>query len=948
MSIDPEHLPSSTYRIQFRRDVGFAAAADLVPYLAALGITDLYASPLFRSRPESTHGYDVVDPRMLDPRLGSAEEFDSLARSLSERGMGILLDIVPNHMAATAGNPWFRDVLEKGMRSPFARFFDIDWGQEEKTLLPILGEPLAEAIEKGYLSLEINDSGLVVRYFERAIPLDPATYGGILLRDSERLGDALDAEDPLRREFRGLLDRIEALPPSSERPEGPPGGRREKVKRRLLELYRSRETLREFLDENIQQFNDTAQDPALLTGLLEQQAYRLAFWREAARRLNYRRFFNISDLIGMRVEDPEVFEAVHALALRLAGEGKIRGLRVDHVDGLLDPEAYLKRLQSRLAASAGRPGPFYLVVEKILEGKESLQESWPVCGTTGYEFLRDVQGLFLDPRGLEMLREANARRTGEKRSREDQAYEQKQRIIETRLAAEAGSLARELEGIGREIPGAETIPARDLERALVAVTACLPVYRTYIRGLGVSPEDREILEGALAGAARRGAATPAALGLLARVLRLDVSASVPPGRRQACLAFVQRWQQFTGPAMAKGVEDTLFYLSTALLSVNEVGSVGEAVSVEEFHRRMERRLRLWPHGLNATSTHDTKRSEDVRSRLNVLTQIAPEWEECLDRWREWNAPRRSRVRQWAVPDASEETLLYQTLLGAWPLEESEEDAFRERLRGVLVKSLREGKHHSRWTDPDIEYEEAFLGFADRILEPSPENRFLADFQTLHRRLAAEGALQSLSQALLKVVAPGVPDLYQGAELWDFSLVDPDNRRPVDFPKRRAALSELDDAARRDLPALLGTLRRRWQDGRIKLYLLSRALRVRSASPSLFARGQYLPIDVRGPDGPGWIALARRRGDDWILAAVPRRIAGRQSAQAPLGEFPPAEASLSLPPAAPREWKDAWTGEGRTPEGGRLSVSALVRSFPVCLLLSESVAARRSAGSVTEV
>jgi (1->4)-alpha-D-glucan 1-alpha-D-glucosylmutase len=942
MRIEPERVPAATYRIQLGRDFGFARAADLVPYLAALGVSDLYASPVFRARPESTHGYDVVDPRRLDPRLGSAEDFGGLSRALSLRGMGLLLDIVPNHMAATPANPWFRDVLEKGRRSPFSRFFDIDWGEGDKTLLPILAEPLSEAIEKGQLSLEVADAGLVIRYFDRSIPLDPATYGEILLHRSGKLEEALDSEDPLRQEFRRLLDRIESLPPSSQRRTGEagvPGGRREEVKRRLLELYRSRETLREFLDENIQQFNDTAQDPALLARLLEQQAYRLAFWREAARHLNFRRFFNISDLIGVRVEDPDVFEATHALALRLAGEGIVTGLRVDHIDGLLDPDEYLERLQSRLAASAGRPGPAYLVVEKILGREESLPEKWPVCGTTGYEFLRDVQGLFLDPEGLETLRRGYARRTGEERSMEDAAYEEKRRIIRTRLAPEASSLTRELEPIARETPEGENLSVRELGRALAEATASLPVYRTYVRGFAVSPRDKEVIERALAAARRRGAARPRGLEALARVLLLDFPENLPADRRRAWLAFVRRWQQFTGPVMAKGVEDTVFYLDNALLSVNEVGSDGEAVSAERFHQRMEDRLRFFLHGLNATSTHDTKRSEDVRARLSVLTEMASEWERRLDDWMEWNAPSRGRLREMTVPDASEETLLYQTLLGAWPLAEDEAVAFRKRLRGVLVKSLREGKRHSRWRDPDCEYEAGVLDFAERILGDSPENRFLSDFHAFHARLAAAGAVNSLAQTLLKIAAPGVPDFYQGTELWDFSLVDPDNRRPVDFERRRAALRELDAEAERNLSGLLDDLRRGWQDGRIKLYLISRALRVRASCPELFSRGRYLPIAARGPKSSRVIALARGRGEGWILAAVPRQVARWQSGDVPLGDFSFGGTSLSLPPGTPRSWRNALTGETHASREGLLPVDALWRRFPVCLLVSESLSAR---------
>ncbi len=944
MSVEPERVPGATYRIQFRRDFGFARAADLAPYLADLGVTDLYASPLFRARPESTHGYDVVDPRGLDPRLGTAEGFDSLSGALSDRGMGLLLDIVPNHMAATAANPWFRDVLEKGMRSPFARFFDIDWSEDERTLLPILGEPLSEAIQDGRLTLEVADSGLIVRYYDRAIPLDPATYGDLLLHRSDRLEDALDAEDPLRREFQLLLDRVEALPPSSERPpEGgeSTGGRREAVKRRLIELYRSRATLREFLDENILEFNDTAREPALLAGLLEQQAYRLAFWREAARHLNYRRFFNISDLIGMRVEDPDVFEATHALTLRLMGEGRVAGLRVDHIDGLLDPEEYLTRLQSRLAASAGRPGPFFVVVEKILEGAESLPPEWPVCGTTGYEFLRDVQGLFLDPEGLEALRRDFARRTGDARRMGEAAFEEKRRIIRTRLAPEARSLARELEPIAKEAVDGEDLDPSELDDGLVAVTAGLPVYRTYARDLDVPSRDRDAIASALAAAGRHGAGSPAALDALGKILRLEFPESLPPRRRRAWLAFLQRWQQFTGPAMAKGVEDTAFYRLNALLAVNEVGSDGEAVTVDQFHLRMEERQRLWPHGLNATSTHDTKRSEDVRARLTALTDLAPDWERRLDRWMEWNAPRRGRIREQAVPDASEEILLYQTLLGAWPFSDDEVAEFRKRLRGVIVKSLREGKLHSNWNDPDAAYEAAVLDFADRILEDTPENRFLADFHQFRGPVAAAGAVRSLAQTLLKITAPGVPDFYQGTEVWDLSLVDPDNRRPVDFGRWAAALAELDARPAHDLAALLEDLRRHWTDGRIKLFLTSRALRVRASLPRLFARGRYVPVGARGPDASRVVAFARNRGDEWILVAAPLRSASLPSDGSSLGGLSLGDASLALPPGAPRTWTDAFTGETRSAEDGGFSTGSLLGSFPASLLVSAPSAAART-------
>jgi (1->4)-alpha-D-glucan 1-alpha-D-glucosylmutase len=944
MARTPESV-AATYRLQLSRETGFREARGLVAYLDCLGVTELYLSPALQARASSTHGYDVVDPTRLDPRLGDAENFALLARDLAGRGLGLLLDIVPNHMAAVPSNSWFRDVLEKGQRSPYAGFFDIDWSEEDRTMLPVLSEPLAEALDKGLLSLEIADRGLVVRYRDRTFPLDPASYRDLLTHGSDRLDEALAPDDPLRDQWQRLLERIDALPPHSSPPRAPgtAGGRREAIKRGLLELYRSRAALRDFLDGNLQEFND-ASDPTRLEALLEQQAYRLAFWRRSLSRLNYRRFFTVSELIGVRIEDPEVFEATHAFLLRLAAEGLVTGFRIDHVDGLRDPEGYLRRLRARLAA-AGAPDLF-LVVEKILARDEALPASWPVDGSTGYEFAREAGGVLCDPRGVERMRAAYARRTGETRSPGEIARAEKKRVIETRLAAELRALSARLGRLASR--AGRDLPAEDLARAVAEVTADLDVYRTYVRGAPAGEADRVRIESAVARAGRiAGARLRPALDFLSRVLTLDFPQDLPASEHGAWLSFVERWQQFTPPAMAKGVEDTAFYVDHAVVGLNEVGGDGRAATEAEFHAFQAARSTAFRGSLNATSTHDTKRSEDVRARLAVLTEMPEEWSSRWERWSAWNAEKRSLVHGEPVPDAAAEALLYQTLLGAWPAEEAEVPAFRDRLDAFLVKAAREGKRHSSWIDPNVAYEDALTGFARAILEPSG-GPFRADFLDFQRRIAPHGALASLAGTLLKVAGPGVPDVYQGAEIWDFSLVDPDNRRPVDFATRRALLEALDLAEGQDRAALLDDLRERWTDGRIKLFLLSRALRFRRRNRALFRDGRYLPLAARGRRAEHVLAFARSLGPEAIVAIVPRWTSRLAGPEAPFGRLDLEGTLLPLAPGLPEQWRNVLTGtpiEARkTGDAVGLDVAAALAGFPVALLCAAPARAERSAAT----
>jgi (1->4)-alpha-D-glucan 1-alpha-D-glucosylmutase len=856
-------IPGATYRIQLNGSFRFQDVLPLVPYLRDLGITDLYCSPILKARSGSLHGYDVTDPTRLNPELGSEGDFQALCRALSDRGMGLLLDIVPNHMAACPENAWFRDVLARGRASARAAIFDIDWDEREQIVLPILGQPLREAIGGGAVGLgRTADGEAVVRCGAMELPLRAGSLG-------------------------------------DEAPEA------------------------------------ANSDPAKVEAILSTQHYRLAFWREGRRQINYRRFFDVSDLIGIRVEDPEVFRATHALILEMVARGQVTGLRIDHIDGLRDPLGYLERLGCA-AGSAGRPS-VYLVVEKILLGPEELRAEWPVFGTTGYDFMNRASDVFVDRDGYDALLRSYSRWTGEDADFADVVQREKQRALEELFPAETERLVEALTQLAHR-SGRRT-PRDSYRRALTAVAACFPVYRTYVRGEGVDARDRAWIDAACDAA--RAALDPAdlpAFDLLRQVLMLEFPPGLTETERGLWLRFVLDWQQFTGPLMAKGLEDTALYVFNVLVALNKVGSSVAPVRAESFHRFAELRAERWPHTMNTASTHDTKRSADVRARIDVLAELSTEWEAAFDRWTRWNGGRRRTVSGRRAPDANEEVFLYQTLLGSWPLRDEELPEFRDRLHGYFVKALREAKRNTSWLDVDAEYEEAVLAFADALLDTPSEDPFRRDFLGFLGRVAPLGALVSLGQTLLAIAAPGVPDFYQGAELWDFSLADPDNRRPVDFAIRRAMLAELDRREAQDRASLLRELRLEWADGRVKLYLISRALRFRADRQELFSEGAYIPLCVEGEDERHVLAFARHHGAHWAAAAVPRRLGLRRGTAAPL-EVPALDGVLRLPEQAPRRWENLLTGERleiAREARATLSLGRLLAEFPVALLRGEEL------------
>ncbi len=818
-------IPVSTYRLQFNAQFTFQDARKIAAYLSELSITDIYSSPILRPRKGSTHGYDIVDATMLNPDLGNEDDFTALTGELARLEMGLVLDIVPNHMAASHENAWWMSVLENGRHSRFVHYFDIDWSGN-KLLLPILGRPYGETLESGEIQLGYDADGFFFSYYDKRLPLSPQSYHHVL-RDCV---DCLTVEG-VGIELRELVDNEGAIANSKF------------LKETLWRLHEQSEDFRRALADVTARINA---DFDLLDKVIDAQWYRIAYWRTASETINYRRFFDVTDLVGVRVENPEVFEMRNRRVLDLITENKITGLRIDHIDGLFDPVAYLTKLQLRF----GDPDPFYVVVEKILGAGEPLPSTFRVAGTTGYDFLDIVNAVFIDPEGLGQLTELYHSFTGLNAPFEDVVYERKKQAVDQLFSGEMRALALNLGELAVADRNARDFAPSELQAALLEITACMPVYRTYMRGGEVEEMDRAFIRRAIAEARGRARGVDSRLfRFLELVLLLEPPAYIA-NERDKWLEFVMKWQQFTGRVMAKGVEDTAFYNYNRLLSLNEVGSEpgrgADFDPVAQFHERNHEIGQAWPHTMNATSTHDTKRAEDVRARISVLSEIPDVWQREVKKWARMNAP----LKRNGVPHPNEELLIYQTLIGMWPLDPAEEAGVADRLKAYLEKAAREAKTYTSWLEPHEDYENALKDFADAILEHRP---FMTSFRQLQKRVAFHGFLNSLSQVVLKATSPGVPDFYQGSELWDFSLVDPDNRRPVDYEKRTAMLRDLPPP-----PALL----RNWTDGRIKLFVTARVLAARARHIDTFRGENYRPLDA----GPNCIAFAR--GTD-IVVAVPR-------------------------------------------------------------------------------
>jgi len=926
-------IPVATYRIQFNPSFDFQAAKKIIPYLAELGISDIYASPIFKARKGSTHGYDVVDPCRINPELGDEQDFNELIRELKNYGMGWIQDIVPNHVAYDYENRMLMDVLENGESSKYLHFFDIVWDHpcesiRGKLLAPFLGRFYGKSLEDGEIQLKYGAAGLSVNYYHLTLPLKIESYLTVFTHQLSALKRTLGCDHPDFIKLLGILYVLKTLSTGEEMDE-----RYDQItfiKRTLWELYTGNMEMKRFIDTNVQAFNGEKGNPEsfnLLDNLLSEQLFRLSFWKVATEEINYRRFFSINELICLRAEDEDVFDRTHALIFRLIEEGKVSGLRIDHIDGLYDPANYLKRLQERT-------GDVYVIVEKILGPEEELPSFWSMQGTTGYDFLNYLNGIFCKKKGEKQFNKIYSDFTGFKTDYDDLVSEKKRLIVGKHMAGDVDNLAHLMKGIAARYRHGSDITLYGLKRTIVELMTQFPVYRTYINSEVFRDSDPSYIKEAVNRSIERVPNLLNELDFIERFLLLKFEDYLAREEKEQWIHFVMRFQQFTGPLMAKGFEDTVLYVYNRLLSLNEVGGSPDkfGISSKDFHAFDKRRANLYPHSLNATSTHDTKRGEDVRARINVLSEIPLEWGRSLKRWNELNRGKKRTVNGRNVPDENDEYFIYQTLIGAFPFYENEYPAFIERMKDYIIKAVREAKVRTAWLKPDTEYEDACISYVEEILRE--ENQFPEEFVPFQRKVSHYGIFNSLSQTLIKITSPGVPDFYQGTELWDLNLVDPDNRRPVDFRKRDSLLRDVSGRAQTDILKLITELLATREDGRIKLFLINRALQARKERAEVFQKGSYIPVEGGGRFKEHIVAFARNHEDDWTITITPRHLTALlKEGELPTGRQVWDDTHILLPKGVPALWKDAITTqviEGRE----TLLIGDVLKDFPVALLMSE--------------
>ncbi|MHC2991956.1 hypothetical protein OB13_10285 [Pontibacter sp. HJ8] len=902
------YIPSSTYRLQISPKFKLQEVKQLIPYLKALGISTVYAAPFFPARPGSEHGYDVVDPHQISPEVGTLDELQEIAQELKQQGMGWLQDIVPNHMAFHPHNGWLMDVLEKGQKSRFYTFFDINFGHPDfggKLMVPFLGEALEEVVKQKQLKLSLEEDGFRINYFDNAYPLSLDSYEDLVQQMKSRLHHE-EAAAALEQQSQQILLATTTDTVNTESWRACKNG--------LHAAIQQQPELKQAMTQVLESINE---DPNAMLKLLDQQYYKLCHWQVTEQKINYRRFFTVNDLICLAMEREEVFHHYHQFIKELCVRQLVQGLRVDHVDGLFDPDTYLERLR-QLAGDE-----VYLVVEKILEGEENMPEYWPIEGNSGYDFLAWISNLYTDAEGERKLTRLYRRLVPDAATDyEKLVYEKKHFILEHYMQGELQNLLRLLRDTELLLPD---IKEQQWHLALSALLASFPVYRIYGHTFPLPPAAMEIVDEAFKIAARRAPEAKAQLQHLRSLFESDDQDTEE--RRRHKLYFVMRSQQFTGPLAAKGVEDTTFYNYNRLLSLNEVGNSPDVFNIprRDFHELMQYRLQTYPHSINATATHDTKRGEGSRMRLEVLSELPDEWEKYVTEWMEL-------AQQHTTPDVPTANDLYfilQTLVGVMPIDGTVDDTLVERLQEYLVKAFREAKVNTNWSEPNEPYEEACKNLVQKLLQE--DEAFRASFLPFLKKAAHFGWIYSLCQTLLKTTCPGVPDVYQGCELWDFSLVDPDNRRPVDYALRHRMLQDIKAQEQQDSAALLRQLLQEPEDGKVKLYLLYKVLNLRQELKPLFDKGNYIPVILSGKHRNHAIAFARQHEGAWCLVVVPRlltRLASEE--ELPLGEQVWEDTVLLLPPDAPQQWQNLF---GNTPVQGKqeIPLSTLFGSFPVALL-----------------
>jgi (1->4)-alpha-D-glucan 1-alpha-D-glucosylmutase len=924
--IDPI-IPNASYRLQLHKDFTFRDAAELLDYLKAFGITHCYTSPWLKARPGSKHGYDIVDHGEINPEIGDRDSLLALVNEMHNRNMGLIADIVPNHMAIMGSdNAWWLDVLENGPASVYARFFDIDWRPVKRELfnkiaVPVLGDHYGIVLESGELQLNFDEQAgaFSVGYYEHRFPIDPKTYPLFLHADHSRLRE--EVSEAVHQEYKSLENSFAKLPlRTMTDPRSVEERRRDKeiFKQRLAELAVKHPALGRFIQARVSEINHVPQavGESQLHELLEQQAYRLANWRVAGDEINYRRFFDINELAGLRAEEPEVFNATHGLLLSLVQSGVIDGLRIDHADGLYDPVAYYQRLNQNLAEVLRGPltqqsPPLYVVAEKVIANYEYLSTRWPVHGTTGYEFASVTNGVFVNAAAEKILTQTYTRFIGKKTDFDQLVYEAKDHVMRIALASELNVLANLLNQISEANPRTRDYTLNALRHALREVVACFPVYRTYTNSSIMSKADRKYVDWAVSQARHRSRAPDKTIfDFVRQVLTVDSELEVD---QQVLVRFTQKFQQYTAPVMAKGYEDTALYEYHRLISLNEVGGDPRVLgsSVNAFHHFNLERAKHWPHAMLSLSTHDTKRSADVRARVNVLSEVPEQWQETVFKWSRLNRRLKKRSDNQLAPSRNDEYLFYQTLVGSWPLDELDEAGLQhycERIGEYMIKAAREAKQRTSWINPDEDYEKALRDFIERALEYN--SPFANECERVIKQLVYPGLYNALAQILLQLTSPGMPDIYQGEELWRFSLVDPDNRRAVNFAKCSRLLTEI-RAKLQSEPSMHDYLREMMmhlEDGRAKLFVIHRILEFRNRHSSLFSGGEYIKLDCSGMRADHIIAFARRDKQQTAIVIAPRCIASMLSEQTRLLSAAQwQDTFLQIPAILPTRYQELFSG-----------------------------------------
>ncbi|WKN30758.1 malto-oligosyltrehalose synthase [Porifericola rhodea] len=916
------HLARATYRVQLHKGFNFAQLKQIIPYLDQLGISTIYAAPFFKATPGSMHGYDVLDPLQINPEIGTLEEFRAISKELKQRGMQWLQDIVPNHMAFSPQNPWLADVMEKGPHSYYYRFFDINWLYPEdeyfgKVMVPTLGSSLGEVIKNQELKLVLEDNGLYLTYYEHQFPASMESYQ-LLFNSAAQVFDKQSPDDEARKNFiilqKKLDSFISALPDAEKVVEG-----WDTLKAEILDATQRHTAI---LNAVKQTADELSGDAHKLFRLLDQQYYRLCHWKTTEKKINFRRFFTVNDLICLNMQDEKVFDTYHQFIKQLLDEELIHGLRVDHVDGLLDPTTYLNRLRNL----AGKDT--LILVEKILEGDEHMPEYWPIQGSSGYDYLALSNQLLTHKEGGEQLRKQYQRLTHQKEYHQ-LVYDNKHFILAKRMAGELDNLIRLMQDLDI-IPSEDTVDDIDkLKEALGHFLVAFPVYRVYGNTLPLQDVELQIIKETFEEAEQK---VPQLAPYFQRLREIFNGVDdKDPATNKNKLYFLMRAQQFTGPLAAKGVEDTSFYQYYPLISHNEVGDSPEHLGydAQDFHERIKRRSL---HTMNTTSTHDTKRGEDARMRINVLSEIPQIWEQKVKEWQTLNAGFIDKSNAKQSPDLNDEYFFYQTLLGTYPFHTSPKDEdYEQRVKDYLLKAIREAKVNTNWADPNTEYEEAFSNFASQVLN---SEAFLHSFKPFAEEIAQSAAIYSLSQIILKLSVPGIPDIYQGTEFWDLSMVDPDNRRPVDYPLREKMIRRLQEAWQKDATQTATQLLDNLLQPDIKLFGMHQTLQLRKAYEQLFADGDYQAVKVDKESDKHLLAFLRTSGDQQLMVIVPLNVHQLRTKHETLcGERCWQEAKLHLTEHAKGEWQHILINQ-TIHINQQTKVADVLAQFPVALLIKK--------------